>query len=129
MSLTYVLDTYAWIENFTGTAKGKKVEAILQKEQVGTPILAVAELADSFQRDKADFTTFFTFLKSKSVILPLDQHIAMEAAAAVKAVARKKHKDFGLNDAILYCTAKKHHAIFVTGDHHFKGMENVLFLE
>ena len=42
---------------------------------------------------------------------------------------RRSHPNFGLADAIIYETAKSENAPVLTGDEHFKGVENVIYIK
>jgi len=42
---------------------------------------------------------------------------------------RKEHKDFSLIDAIILSTARANNSKLLTGDRHFKGLNETIFLE
>jgi len=42
---------------------------------------------------------------------------------------RKTHKNFGLADAIIFETAKSESAPVLTGDEHFKDVEDVIYIK
>ncbi|MDK2383479.1 MAG: PIN domain-containing protein, partial [Candidatus Korarchaeota archaeon] len=54
-SRTLVVDSYAWIEYFLGSDKGKKVlEELRRAEEVITPSVVLAELAHKYFREGMD---------------------------------------------------------------------------
>ncbi|MBN2422300.1 PIN domain-containing protein [Candidatus Woesearchaeota archaeon] len=126
MSIRYVLDTSAWIEYFLAT--DKKIQEIVSNNELGTPIMVIAELSDKYARDKADFSDSFDFIKTKSRILRLSLN-SYSNAGSLKNIQRKTHPSFGLADALIYLTAKENNAILVTKDNDFKDMDNVMLLE
>ena len=45
-----VLDTYAWVEYFRGSERGLVVKEFLEKGEVVTPSITLAELARKYKR-------------------------------------------------------------------------------
>jgi len=121
-----LLDTYAWVEFFNGTEKGKKVKAILKKENCFTSTICLAELSEWIERENINRKEKMHEIKTLSSILELDQEI-LELAGILKVQKRKKEKGFGLIDAIILATAKTYKLKIVTGDKHFKE-ENTIML-
>ncbi len=59
---------------------------------------------------------------SRCYLIPVDEEIAVQGA-------RFRHeRDWGLGDALIYATAIREGAEVLTGDHHFKGLRDVIFL-
>ncbi|MBI5389334.1 PIN domain-containing protein [Candidatus Woesearchaeota archaeon] len=127
MKLSYVLDTYAWAEYFQGTKKGKYVEELLALGGVGTPLVVIAELADSFQREHEDFSTSFAFVRANTTILPLTITQTLNSGSMKKRL-RETEKNAGIIDALIYLCAQENRAVLVSGDKHFSKIEGVLFL-
>jgi len=121
-----LLDTYAWVEFFNGTEKGKKVKAILKKENCFTSAICLAELSEWIERENINRKEKMHEIKTLSSILKLDQE-TLELAGILKLQKRKKEKGFGLIDAIILATAKTYKLKIVTGDRHFKE-ENTIML-
>lgn len=128
MTNRYLVDSSAWVEYFAGTELGKEIKDIIEKEEIATCILSIAELSDKFSREKEKFDASLSFIKNKSVILDITLSSCIESGK-LKAERRKIKKDFGLVDAIIYLTAKESHCILIARDDDFKGMENVIVLE
>ncbi len=128
MSSKYILDSSAWIEYLGGSIKGTQVAKLLETRAIGTSIIAIAELADKFEREDRNFEKTLTFIQGKSLILPFTLSIACSAAKIKKEMRAKRNK-FGLVDAIHLATAFQQKAIFVTADNDFRDIKNVLLLE
>lgn len=127
MNFEYLLDSYAWVEYYLGSEKGVKIKDIVETKNIATPLLAIAELSDKFARENSDFTSLFQFINSRSTILPLTAEIALDSGK-FKLEMRKRFKQFGLVDALIYLTAKKNNLKLLTSDMHLKGLDNVEFM-
>jgi len=130
MSSSVVLDTFAWVEYFRGTKKGKAVDQILKGgANAITPSIVLAELSDIYHRNNNRFwERDLTFIVARTVIKELSLDIAVKAGE-IKNTVRKKYKTkFGLADAIILATAKQFGAVLVTGDRHFKNIGRVEYL-
>lgn len=68
------------------------------------------------------------FILAKTEIIDLTKEIAIKAGE-IKKMMRNSHPNFGLADAILYETAQSVNAPVLTGDEHFKGVENVIYIK
>ena len=122
-----LLDSSAWVELFSASDKGKKVEEFMNSQKVLTSIIAIAELADKFQRDGKETSTAFMIINNSATILPISPEIAIRAGKLKNQIRKTKPK-FGLFDALRYATAEQQNAIFVTADHDFSGLKNVMIL-
>ena len=125
MSIKYVINTSIWIEYFAGDKKTKKMAEIIEKEDIGTSIVSIAELADKFEREDMEFGEVLKFIMANATILPISIEIAMLAAKLKKQI-RKKNEKFGLADALHLASAKIVNAIFVTADNDFKNVDGSL---
>lgn len=129
--MKYVIDSYAWIEYFMGTITGEKVKPIIEsQEEKITPTICLAEIYGKTMRvenwDLAEKQRIF--IKEKSLLAPLDEAIALEAAR-VQNKMKKEIDGWGLADSIVYATGLVKSAEFVTGDEHFKKLKNVVFIK
>ena len=70
----------------------------------------------------------YKFIISKSQIQQLTLGIA-EKSGSRKFKMHESYKDFGLADAIIIETAIQEDLVIVSGDNHFKDLENILFLD
>ncbi|HLC57046.1 MAG TPA: PIN domain-containing protein [Candidatus Nanoarchaeia archaeon] len=123
-----VFDTYAWIEYFRGSQQGKKSASFLEKEEVLTPIIVLVELSVKATKEGWDFGKHLEFIKSRSLIVGITEGIVKNCGTFYISM-RKTYPQFGLIDAIIFLTGKERNAKVLTGDPHFKMLENVEFLE
>ena len=129
--MRYVIDSYAWIEYFMGTKTGKQVKAIIeQTDEKITPTIALAEIyAKTLKTESQELAEKQrAFIKEKGAISPLDETIAIESAKT-DVIMEKKIMGWGLADSIVYATGTAKKAKVVTGDEHFKKLENVIFIK
>jgi len=68
------------------------------------------------------------FIRTKSTIVGLDDEIA-EMAGTISAERRKKVKGWGLVDSVVLATARIRGVKVVTGDEHFKDLNEAIMLE
>jgi predicted nucleic acid-binding protein len=68
-----------------------------------------------------------TFIVSRCAVVPVDSRIAIEAAK-IDVEMKSRVKGWGLADSIVLATARLVNAVVLTGDEHFRGMEDVELL-
>ena len=127
MSDEYLIDSSVWVEYLVGSAKGIKVRNIIEENSISTSILSIAELADKFEREEKDFSSFLTFIQSRAAIVPLNIALVLHAAR-IKKKFRTRNNKFGLIDALHLATAQQEKLIFVTADTDFRSAENVILV-
>lgn len=126
-----LLDAYAWVEYLKGSKNGRVAKRFLEdkESEIYTSILSIAELSDAFHRGEMsahlDWAEIQTFIELNSTLVALDAG-EMADAGAIKALMRKRYKDFGLIDAIILATSRKLHAKILMGDKHLVGEGNAL---
>jgi predicted nucleic acid-binding protein len=128
----YLLDTWAWIEFYIGSEKGKEIYRKIEEEKCYTPLVSLAEISDNYQSGnlKSDnkWKEIRGYVESKTQIINLTPEICGNAGK-IKQEEREKFPDFGLMDAIILATARKHDLELITGDKHLKDKERVEKLE
>ena len=72
-----VFDTFAWIEYFQGTKKGKKVKEYLENNEILTPVIVLLELSYKADKEGWDFKKFLDFIKYKSEIIRLNEEFIL----------------------------------------------------
>ena len=120
-----VIDTYAWIEYFRGSASGAKARRIIDGEyELLTPAVVIAELSDKYRKEgMIDWDARRRFVLLKSAIISLDETVA-DNAGELKQQLRKEHKDAGIVDAIILAHSISTNARILTGDSHLKSLKN-----
>ncbi|MDI6856425.1 MAG: PIN domain-containing protein [Candidatus Thermoplasmatota archaeon] len=123
------LDAHAWIAYFKNEKGADTVESYIERENTTTPIMAVAEIAAKLYLElPKKLEEALLFIKAKSTILDLSFDIAARAGRTREELRKITKKKVSLADAIVYETAKQYDIPVLTGDPHFKGLENVIYI-
>lgn len=118
-----VFDSYAWLEYFSGSDKGKIVKEIIEsQEEMLTPSICIAEIKKKYLRENKEYKSRIKFITDRSKIVKIDLNIS-----SIAADLSYKNKLY-LIDAVVYACAIYIKAEILTGDQHFKGLKNVRFL-
>jgi predicted nucleic acid-binding protein len=125
--VNYVIETSAWVEYFAGTKLGEKCKELIEKEQIATSIISIAELSDKAYRENQPIERYIEFILAKAKIIPLTIRIARLGAQAKNEIRKKKTK-FGLADGIHLATAREQEAILLTKDNDFTELKKVIIL-
>ena len=126
--MKYLIDAHAWIEYLEGSTQVKKVKEIFEgSHEVLVLTLTMAEVVSKFTRKGYDPTVAWVAMAANAVPVELSARQAKEAGKT-HAEIRKKIPNFGLVDAILLTIARDLKAKVVTGDTHFKGFKETVFL-
>lgn len=131
-----VVDSWAWVELFKGTMGGKRArDSIERSDEVFTPSLVLAELARKYLREGEGLGVirrWLTTIAESTRVVEIDIPIAEESAKAfLQLVQRAREEGLetpGLGDAIVLATARTSDALVVTGDPHFKGLPETLWI-
>jgi len=130
--MRYVIDSYAWLEYFMGTEAGVRAKEIIDStdDEKLTPTICMAEVYSKVLRvegvDKAEIRR--AFIKSRSAVTPLTEEMAVEAAK-IDIEMKKEIPGWGLADSIVLSTAREKKAKVLTGDEHFKSLEETIFIK
>jgi len=134
--LKIVVDSYAWIELFVGSDKGRIVKDRLGKaEEVYTPDIVLAEIARKYHRENIGIPTIEARLQTiseASLVIPIDKVVAVKGAELDFELKRKARegglKEPSLFDALILAFSKVVGASLMTGDEHFRGMSDVIWI-
>ncbi|HSD56708.1 MAG TPA: type II toxin-antitoxin system VapC family toxin [Methanotrichaceae archaeon] len=124
--MTVLIDSWAWMEFYAGSKAGEKVMTYVVDDDQDVIISAI-NLAEIYQValrsfDEKTAETRRRALKNRCDIIAVDEEIAVMAAKI------KHDLKWGLGDALIYATAKREGAKVLTGDLHFKGLSDVIYL-
>jgi predicted nucleic acid-binding protein len=135
MSCKYVIDAYAWIEYFKASKCGEVAKKYIESEDSATPTIVVSEISRKLQREievgnetREGRLKRLEFIRATSRIVNLDFEVAAEAGKTDLDM-KKKVKGWGLADSIVLCTARNAKGKVVTGDEHFRELEEVIFIK
>jgi len=124
--MPYIVDTYAWVEYFRGTSKGKSVKDKIESGDNVTPTIVLAELKRKFTEwRRLDFEDKLEFIRENSLILDLDEQAAILAG---EIRAQKLVPNMGLVDCILLALSRIYSIKVLTGDEHFKTLSEAEFM-
>ena len=121
-----LIDSWAWVEFFAGSKTGESVKAYVMDENQEI-IISSINLAEIYRvaLDRFDEKTAEKRRRamiSRCYLIPVDEEIAIMGAKF------RHERDWGLGDALIYATAIREGATVLTGDPHFKGLNDVIFL-
>ncbi len=122
IEIALVLDTWTWVEYWKGNERVRT--SVEGNETRITSMISVAELERLYGTDKERMDRMVSIIRLRSLLVPVDLAIARAAGRV-----RREMKEGGIADAIIYATALRHRAKVVTGDPHFRGMPEVVFVE
>ncbi|MEM5836400.1 MAG: PIN domain-containing protein [Candidatus Aenigmatarchaeota archaeon] len=125
-----LFDTFAWVEFFRGSKSGKKVAETLLKEKCFTSVISLGELVEWCLKNNLEdkIEEYLNGIEKVSVILEVNKEIAL-LAGKINNERKKKNKNWGMVDSIILATAVFAGIKILTGDIHFKDLENVEFLQ
>ena len=128
MKYDCVVDSYAWVEYFRGSARGAKARDYIESRTVATSAITIAELQEKYLREKwRHFTEDLSFIMTRTTLIPVDRNIAL-AAGQINHLRKKIRKDWGMADSIVLATAKALSAGVLTGDPHFKDLSEAVLI-
>lgn len=88
----------------------------------------LAEITDKYTRENLDPKERLKFLKTISALAPLDEETA-ELAGKISAERRRQVRGWGLVDSIVLATARLRKMKVVTGDEHFRGLDEAIMIK
>lgn len=127
----FVFDAYAWVEY---ALDGPKADVIAEKlsiaQQALTPATVLAELKEAMLKHnipRQKISAILNYIKSKSAIINIDAEIA-EKAGEINFKHKKRIKNWGILDSIVYAVTLTKKGQVITDDYHFKNLKNVIYL-
>ena len=135
MSSKYIIDSYAWIEYFRASKSGEIAKKYIESKDSVTPTIVVSEISRKLVKEielgnetAQGRAERLEFIRAKSQIVDLDFELAVEAGR-IEVEMKKKEKGWGFAVSIVLCLAKSLNGKVVTGDMHFKKMDNAIIKE
>ncbi|GBE19286.1 MAG TPA: PIN domain-containing protein [Candidatus Pacearchaeota archaeon] len=126
--MRYIIDSYAWVEYLEGSKLGEKVRDILTgKNEIYSLNLTIAEVISRVKRKKGSIEIAYNAINSNSKVAEITPEIAKKAGLFHMEI-RSKIKNFGLVDALILILARELNAKILTGDKHFKGFKEAIFI-
>jgi predicted nucleic acid-binding protein len=135
MSCNFVIDTYTWIEYFKASKMGEAAKEYIENECAVTPTIVVAEISRKLSKDISlgnetpeGRSRRLEFIRATSKIVDLDFETAAEAGETNEKL-KNQATGWGLVDSIILCIAKSLNGKVVTGDEHFRKLNDVVFIK
>jgi predicted nucleic acid-binding protein len=123
-----VIDSYAWVEYFSGTESGKRARPYVEGDSAATSALTLAELREKCLREEwPSFDEDLNFIVSRSAIIAVDRQISL-LAGEINYQRKKARRDWGMADSVILATARSASAKVVTGDKHFEGLSDAILI-
>ena len=132
-----IIDSWAWIEYFSGSKHGQIVKEYINKNSIITPNIVLLEIASKYIREgfkEREILKRLLFIIKKSDIIDFDYEIAVEAAKCM--LELRKHakkmnikKKPGIADGLILALAKRLNGKILTGDDHFKNLPETIFIK
>lgn len=125
-----LIDTYTWIEIFRNSPWGRQaLECIEQNSPLAVSVLTLYELQYRFNDLYGEEKTgsFIATILTHAEVIPVDMQIAV-AAGTIRTGQKKKGNGMGAVDCMILATARIHNLKVLTGDMHFKGLEETILI-
>lgn len=120
--MAQIIDTFAWIEYFRGSAAGHRIRKNVEAKGNLVPTIVIAELSKKFtDLGRRDLEEKLAFIRSRSILLPLDEKTAVDAGRIRSNIGVD---GIGMVDCILLAVARTYGVKVLTGDRHFKDLED-----
>jgi len=130
-----VSDTYAWIEYFLGSDSGRIVKDYVDAGEMVTPSIVLAEVARKYLCEgvkEKDVIRRLSFIEFNSTVKEIDSELSIAAARAyLELLDRAKTEGLkkpSLADGIVLATGRILKAKIITGDEHFRGLDEVVYI-
>src|SRR4030067_2038472 len=129
--MTVLVDSWSWIEYFKSSSVGVKDIAPVIEGPQNEVIVSAVNIAEVYKAFLSDYPypdnqrlaeDSRAVMVQRSYVLDVDQEMAVDTA-------KINHKlKLGLGDSIMYATALREGAKVLTGDPHFKGIKDAIYL-
>ena len=117
-----VVDTSAWVEYFSGSEKGRKVEQIISNNTfLLTSGVIILEVAVNDLKQGHDPALHTQAILSMARTIAFDSTLGLKTANLYVTLRKKKEKT-SMSDAHIVAIAAVHHAAILTCDFDFSGL-------
>src|SRR3989344_3045557 len=128
--MIYIIGSYAWVEYFLASKKGEIIKRLFENEEnvFLTIECCIGEIKGWSLRERENFGSIYKVIRVNSRMISSTVYDWIDAAQE-RFELRKSIKNFGLIDAMLLVKQKEFSCKIISGDHHFKDLKNVIYLE
>ncbi len=120
-------DTYAWVEFLNNSDVGVEVAKTLEVEPPQTAMASISELSSWALKNGKAPQAILKVVKDGSQLMEFTNGIA-GLAGQIHNENKSHTKGFGMVDSMIYATALANSLKIVTGDPHFEGKRDVVFI-
>ena len=128
MKANVLIDSHGWIEYFSNGSLAPKyathIESVSQSNSI-TPTIVLYEVYKRMKSFKGE--TFA--LEAIANIVEHTTIVVVDAKICISAAEISLRTKLAMADSIIKATAENFQAKIVTGDPHFKGLSDVVFIE
>jgi predicted nucleic acid-binding protein len=119
-----VVDSSGWLEYFSGTPRAEFfAEAINDIENLLVPVITLYEVFKKVTQERGRPAAMQAIVAMRmGKVVPVSDEIALTAASLSLAFK------LPMADAIILASCQHHHAILLTQDAHFQGIDGVVYI-
>lgn len=128
MKASVLVDSHGWIEYFSDGHLASKYAGYIESansQDYITPSIILYEVYRMIKSAKSEAAA----LEAVAHIIEHTKIIPIGEMAAIHAAEISLNTKLPMADSIIKAVANEHSAKIITGDVHFKGIENVIFIE
>lgn len=108
---------------------GEKARPYVESREAATATITISELREKYLKESWNyFNEDLNFITSTALVVPLEKAVAI-SAGEINHAMKRAIKGWGISDSIILATARLSSARVVTGDEHFKGLKETIFLK
>ncbi len=120
-----LLDSYGWLEVFTGREKADQYAYLLQQDDVVlVPVVCTYEVFNVSYRERGEESAIICMGMMRQ-----HQEVGLSESLAFHAALLSDLHKLPMADAMVKATAEVYSAMVYTHDAHFKGLRGVSFIE
>ena len=123
---TLLLDSFVWLEILSGSKRGREALKIIgEAEELYTSVLNLYEVRYRAEEIAGEGKALEVIKKIEEncKIMDIDKQIALEGGRL-----KLKNRRMGAVDCLLLATARIKKLRILSGDEHFRGLENVIII-
>jgi predicted nucleic acid-binding protein len=126
--VSVLIDSCAWIEYFGDLPLAEKYAVYIEKadkKKYVTPSIVLYEVYKKIKKDVSEEKA----LEAVAYILAYTSVHYLTEKTAIEAAEASLEQGLPMADAIILATARLHNAKIITGDEHFRGMQEAEFIK
>ena len=125
-----LVDTWAWLEMMSGSPRGDRARDIIRNSSpVALSVLTIYELRYRLEQIKNREFAIMVIkqIADQAEVIPIDDQIGL-LGGAIKSQQISQKTTMGAVDCLILATSRVHDLQILTGDKHFAGCPEAIFL-